>query len=326
MVESFKIQISGICGVEEMKKIKKFIINAFKEIKTLSDMLKRDDITAFAANSAYCFILSFIPIIMLLMALLKITNVSREFMETAFGIFLPKGLDEIIIGIIDDVYGNQAALISVTAVFALWWAGRGFMALKNGMRAVLHIDRCRNYFALRFRGSLDAMIFLAMIMAALFLGVFGENIEKAVMSRISLSGTALAVLVQFRKVIMIAMFMILFTILYKIIPDWKNSEIFADKKVSIFRLVPGAAVCAVCWQGYSYIMMLYLKYSASFLKMFGSLSVYIGLMLWLYGCMYFVFFGLETNVWLIDFSERYSMNKHKTSKKNNDCCKNDAEE
>lgn len=292
-----------------MNKIKKFFVNAAKEIKTLSDMLKKDDITAFAANSAYCFILSFIPIIMLLMALIKVTNVSREFLETAFGIFFPKGFDEIIIGIIDDVYGNQAALISVTAVFALWWAGRGFMALKNGMRAVLHIDRCRNYFALRFRGSLDAVIFLLMIMVALFLGVFGENLEKEVTSMISLSGTAIAVLVEFRKVIMLLMFMILFTVLYRIIPDWKNSEIFADEKVSIFQLVPGAAVCAVCWQGYSYIMMLYLKYSASFIKMFGSLAVYIGLMLWLYGCMYFVFFGLETDVWLIDFCKRYSLNK-----------------
>lgn len=309
-----------------MNKIKNFFIQAAKEIKTLSDMLKKDDITAFAANSAYCFILSFIPIIMLLMALIKVANVSREFLETAFGIFLPKGFDDIIIGIIDDVYGNQAALISVTAVFALWWAGRGFMALKNGMRAVLHIDRCRNYFALRFRGSLDALIFLAMIMVALVLGVFGENIEKEVTSRISLSGTALAVLVEFRKVIMLLMFMILFTILYRIIPDWKNSEIFKDKKVSIFQLVPGAAVCAVCWQGYSYIMMLYLKYSASFMKMFGSLAVYIGLMLWLYGCMYFVFFGLEADVWLIDFSERFSMKKQSVSKVSQDCCKINEEE
>lgn len=309
-----------------MNRIRNFFINAAKEIKTLSDMLKRDDITAFAANSAYCFILSFIPIIMLLMALIKITNVSREFLETAFGIFLPKGFDGIVAEIIDDVYGNQAALISITAVFALWWAGRGFMALKNGMRAVLHIDRCRNYFALRFRGSLDALIFLAMIMVSLVLGVFGENVEKAVTSRISLSGTALAVLVQFRKVIMILMFMILFTILYKIIPDWKNSEIFADKKVSIFQLVPGAAVCAVCWQGYSYIMMLYLKYSVSFLNMFGSLAMYIGLMLWLYGCMYFVFFGLETNVWLIDFCERYSFKKHSFSKKKGRCAKKAEEQ
>ena len=308
-----------------MNKIKKFFVNTAKEIKTLSDMLKKDDITAFAANSAYCFILSFIPLIMLLMSLIKVANVSREFLETAFGIFLPKGFDEIVIGIIDDVYGNQAALISVTAVFALWWAGRGFMALKNGMRAVLHIDRCRNYFALRFRGSLDALIFLAMIMAALVLGVFGENIEKAVTAKISLSGTAIDVLVQFRKVIMLLMFMILFTILYRIIPDWKNSEIFADKKVSILQLVPGAAVCAVCWQGYSYIMMLYLKYSASFIRMFGSLAVYIGLMLWLYGCMYFVFFGLETDVWLIDFCERYS-HKNKTDElKKIKCAKNNEE-
>lgn len=271
--------------------------------------MKEDNISAFAASSAYFFILSFIPLTMLLMSLLHYTNLSREQLLMMTSGFIPAEMSDFFTEIVDEVYGKTAAAVSLSALVTLWTSGKGFMALTTGMQEAVHVDKKKSYISLRILGAVDAVVFLAMIIMALALGVCGKMLESVIEKRIDVPVDFWDILVSFRKVITIAVYIAMFSILYRFIPSWKKSTIFEGKKVRFFDMLPGAVVSALGWQLYSSLFSLYLHFSPGFEIMYGSLTVIIGIMLWFYGCMYLVLIGLEVNVWYMESKDRFRILK-----------------
>lgn len=280
-----------------MKKIIKWII---KQIIDIGNRVKYDNISAFSASSAYFFILSFIPLTMLLMSLLHYTNISKDQLISLTSGFIPNEMSKFFTDILDEVYGKTAATASLSAVVTLWTSGKGFTALKTGMQAAVHAEKKGSYFSLRIWGALDTIIFLIMIIMALALGVFGQMIENFFEERIDVPDDFWVFIISFRKVIMLSVYIAIFSFSYRFIPDWRHSSIFKNRKIGFFDMLPGAAVSAVGWQLYSSLFSLYLAFSPGFENMYGSLAVVIGIMLWFYGCMYLVLVGLEINVWYLD--------------------------
>ena len=71
----------------------------------ISRRMKYVYISAFAASSSYFFILSFIPLTMLLMSLLHYTNISKEQLVNMISGIIPSGMSDFFSGIIEEVYG-----------------------------------------------------------------------------------------------------------------------------------------------------------------------------------------------------------------------------
>ena len=151
-----------------------------QKIKGFCDMISDDNIGSFAASAAYFFILSFFPLVMLLMSLLRYTNLTRDQLTDLLAEAVPPELHSIMVGIISEVYGKTALTVSLSALVILWTAGKGFMALKNGMDIAVGASKKRNYFWLRILGTFNAIILMAVILAALALGVFGQMLEDMI--------------------------------------------------------------------------------------------------------------------------------------------------
>ena len=89
-----------------------------------------------------------------------------------------------------------------------------------------------------------------------------------------------------RTVIGFAILIIFFLILFLAIPN---------RKSSILDELPGAIIAAAGWMIFSYLYSFYIDNIGSFSNMYGSLTTIVFLMLWLYFCMYILFFGAEIN-------------------------------
>ena len=281
-----------------MKGMKKPLRIAQK-VKGFCDMMSDDNIGSFAASAAYFFILSFFPLVMLLMSLLRYTNLTRDQLTDMLADVIPAEMHSIMVNIISEVYGKTALTVSLSALVILWTAGKGFMALKSGMDVAVGASKKRNYFWLRVLGTINAILLMAVILAALALGVFGQMLEELLEKHIDFHGDFVLFVVTFRKVIMLAGFGLLFTISYRFTPSWRRSSRFTGKKVRILSLLPGALASSVGWHLYSAMFSYYLKYSRGFENMYGSLATLIGAMFWLYGCIYLILIGLEINVYLM---------------------------
>lgn len=271
----------------------------YDEIFSFNNMMSEDNIGSFAASAAFFFILSFFPLVMLLMSLLHYTNLTREQLSDMLSNVIPAEMNSVMESIISEAYGKTALTVSLSALVILWTAGKGFMAMKSGMDVAVGSSEKRNYFLLRFFGAVDAVVLMAIILLALALGVFGQMLEEFVEKRIEITGDFLEILVNFRKVIMLAVFGAIFTLWYRFTPYWKKSTRKSGEKIRLISLLPGALVSSVGWHLYSALFSYYLRCSKGFANMYGSLATLIGAMLWLYGCIYLVLIGLEVNVYLL---------------------------
>ena len=135
--------------------------------------MERDHVSAYAAQAAYFIMLSFIPIIMLLLALLKYTPVTQAELQRIFEGGVPDSVYPMILQIINEVYSRSSTLIPMTALVTVWSAGRGVLALTRGFNCIYKVDETRNYVRLRIRSSGYTVLFIISVVLSLTVMVFG---------------------------------------------------------------------------------------------------------------------------------------------------------
>ena len=153
---------------------------------------------AFAAQAAYFFVLSLIPIFMLLLTMVQFTPVTKaDVMEAVLPVF-PSTVSPMIESIVNQVYMTSGTIIPLTILVALWSAGKGVLSVTYGLNCIYQNTETRNYFYLRARACMYTFLFLVAIMLSLVLSVFGNSISVVVYEHAPLISKAIHKIIQLR--------------------------------------------------------------------------------------------------------------------------------
>lgn len=256
----------------------------WKRIKKISDCVVENHVGAYASQSAFFFVLSLIPIILLLLTMVQYTPVTRSDVMKAVTEVFPKTVTPFLLSIINEVYSQSTAVIPVTILVALWSAGRGVLAMTSGLNCIYQSTETRNYFYLRLRASVYTVLFLLVIISGLLLAVFGNRISVFVEMNVPVLEKAVEFLIRIRTTLTVGVMMLFCMLLYQFLPDVKI-------KTQWKHQIPGSVFSAVGWQVISLIFSVYLDIFEGFSTMYGSLTTLILVMLWLYFCMYIILMG-----------------------------------
>ena len=265
-----------------MRVIKKL----YKIVRGFLDAMQNDHVGAYAAQSAYFIMLSFIPFIILLLTLIQYTNITKSDIYAVTQAIVPNSVDGFVIGIIDEVYSKTAVTVSLSAITAAWSAGKGFLALMRGMNTIYNVKEHRNYILLRLRSAVYTVFFVVAIVLSLVVLVFGNSIHEIVLEHLPFLAFITGLIVNLKDVVSLCLFTLIFMALYKFVPN---------RKSSLFSQAPGALFSAVCWYVFSICFSIYVDYSPGLSNMYGSLTTVVLIMLWLYFCMYIILLGAEMN-------------------------------
>ena len=102
------------------------------------DRIKTDHIGAYAAQAAYFLIMSFIPFVLVLTALVQYTPLTYRMLRQAVIGFVPTNLQDFVLSIIAEVFTRSAAVVPISALFALWSSGKGMQSLIAGLNVIYH--------------------------------------------------------------------------------------------------------------------------------------------------------------------------------------------
>ncbi len=246
------------------------------------------NISAYAASTAFFSFISVIPALILMCYILPYTSLTQENLLAAIETVMPETILPTIESIIAEVYEKSTVVISVSTVLLIWTAGKGMMALIQGMNAINEVEETRNYFVVRLVASLYTLGMIVAIVVSLLIMVFGETIlrqVRIVLDAISPVNGLIETLVSFRLVILITVLTLVFTFIYWLVPN---------KKMRYKKQLPGAMFSAILWSGFSYVFSLYVDIFHGF-SVYGSLSFVVVIMLWLYFCMYIILMGAQVN-------------------------------
>ncbi len=270
----------------------------FKKIKNITDKIAEDHISAYAAQSAFFIMLSLVPILLLLMTLVRFTPITQADIMTAAYELFPKTVSSTIISIVNEVYSQTGTAISVSLLVALWSAGKGVLAISNGLNTIRGQIETRNYIFLRLRAAIYTVLFLlAIILSLVFLG-FGNSISMLVNKYIPVFQYVMDFIIETRTIIMILVLIVFSLSIYMFLPN---------KRRRLRSQFPGAIFTAFGWTLASFIFSVYMDIFKGFSNMYGSLTTIVIIMLWLYFCMYVMLLGGEMN----DLLEQWVDNSRK---------------
>ena len=261
---------------------------AVKIIKEFSERIMGDHVGAYAAQSAFFILLSFIPFMMLLLNIIQYTPLTEEAVSSAVMSIIPEDFHGVVKTIIMEIYRRSSAILPVSAIIALWPAGKAITSLTYGLNTVYHVKETRNYFVNRLRSMLFTLFFIGAFLVTLVLMVFGRSIQQALTEYFPAVAEFTGMLLSLRTVITMAAPMFTFVLMYRFVPN---------RKVSFESQIPGALVTTISWQILSVGFSFYLEYFPGVTRMYGNLTTMILLMLWVYFCMYLVLVGAEINDW-----------------------------
>ena len=273
-----------------------------RKINRLASILGSHHTGAYAAQAAYFFMLSLIPIIILLLTMVQFTPVSMEDVMSAVLQVFPSSVEGLIRSIVLEVYTRSGTIIPITILIALWSAGKGVLSVTSGLNCIYENMETRNYIYLRIRASLYTVIFLLAIILSLVLSVFGNSISAMVYVHVPFLSKVVDFIIRIRTVVSLVVLTVFWDLIYKFLPNRKNRE-----KTTLKKQLPGALVTACGWLLISFVFSIYLDVFTGFSSMYGSLTTIILIMLWLYMCMYIILIGGEVNAQLEGFTSKKEM-------------------
>ena len=271
-------------------------------VKSFINKIGADRLYTYSATSAFFIIMAIFPFLILLLTIVHYTPITQDYLVSKIDMVVPEVVLPVLHSIIDEIYGvtRGGAVITVSAIGALWSASKGVMSIIRGVNVCFNIRDKRNYLVVRLLSCLYTFVLILFIIFLLVMFVFGSNIYAAVKNYIGPFADMIYFIMKERFIISTILLTLFFMLIYSLLPV---------KKQHFFRMFPGAFIAALAVMGISVAASLYVKIFPNFAVTYGSLDSFVLVMLWLYFIMYIVFICGEINHFVNILFERRRIKK-----------------
>lgn len=260
-----------------LKKIIQMWLNIVKQIK-------QHNINAFAASTAFFFFLSMVPMLVMVCTIIPYTPLTENNLVAVITELTPDAMDSLVENLIAEVYDKSAGILSIAIIATIWSAGKGVMALMQGLNAISEVEENRNYFVVRLLSSFYTLIMLLVMILSLVIMVFGNELVDVALHRVPKLQVLIAFFMNFRFILIWLVLTILFAMIYAYIPN---------EKLKFREQLTGAMFSAIGWSVFSWCFSIYVSRMGA--GIYGSLSVITLIMVWMYVCMYIMMIGAYLN-------------------------------
>jgi len=245
-----------------------------------------------AANTGYFLILSLFPTLVLLLGLLRYTQLDVHSLLRLLEGFIPAALLPDAELLIVNTYKNTSgAMIGLSALTALWSASRGIYGLLTGLNTIYGVEENRGYWYTRAISAGYTFLFLVVLLLTLVLNVFGTAILEMIPPAVTPVGKFLTEIVDLRFFLMLLLQTALFTAMFMVLPNRKNT---------LGESFPGAVLASLGWLIFSKLFSYYMERVSGYTNIYGSVYAVALSMLWLYFCLSIVFYGGALNQLLME--------------------------
>ena len=242
--------------------------------------LKHTQIPVYAGNAAFFLVLSFLPLLTLLLGILQYTVFGPEDLLEILSRIMPDEVLPLFDDFLQKLYPKSgAAVISVSAVTAAWSASNGIYGMARGLGAVLGVQ-------MRLLCLFYMLLFVLGLVLTLLLHVFGRKLLSVFTARALPLARTLSFLLEHLQLYSFFLLTALFSLLYLALPN---------RRQRLSRVLPGALAAAGAWLLFSTLFSVYVNHFAKGLALYGSLTTMVLTMLWVYVCVSIVFYGAFLN-------------------------------
>ena len=181
--------------------------------KDFTNRMQKKNMAAFAGSTAFFFILSFIPLLILLSSVLPYTSLTEADLLRVMAEITPDFADDIIARLIGEAYQESVAVFSISALVTIWSGALGMLALIRGLNIIYDVDERRNYFYLRFIAALYTIAMIVILLIMLAMMVFGDFVKHLIINMYPSIWKVVSFFVGFKFVVVIVVATFLFALI-----------------------------------------------------------------------------------------------------------------
>ncbi|ALS80331.1 YihY/virulence factor BrkB family protein [Planococcus kocurii] len=243
-------------------------------LKELLQRIKDVDVPGLGAQLAFFFLLSIFPLLIFLVTLLPYLSLSEEQIFSYMQEVVPGEVYVLIESTLQEILTSQnTGLLSFGILATIWSASLGMDSLIKSLNTSYKVTENRPLLIARGMSILMTILLIFILIIALALPVFGEQLGLLIFSFLGLEEGFLALWSSIRFTIPTIITFVACAIIYWLAPN---------VKMNILSVLGGAAFAAIGWLVISYLFSIYISNFGNFSATYGSIGGVIILMLWLY--------------------------------------------
>jgi membrane protein len=252
---------------------------------------KHDDVTDRAAALTYFGVLAIFPAMLVLVSILGLLGKSTtQKVINNLGAVAPGSVSSFLKTVIQQVQGNAgtAGLAAIIGIAVALWSASGYVAaFMRASNAIYEVDEGRPIWKTApVRLAVTLALVIMLVLSAIMVVVTGP-IASQVGKAFGIGDTAVLIWNIAKWPILLIVVSLMFSLLYKASPNVKQPA---------FRWVsPGGIVAVLVWIIASALFALYVSFSGSYNKTYGSLATVIIFLVWLWISNIAILLGAEFN-------------------------------
>lgn len=257
-------------------------------------VLQQMHISTHAAHACYFIVLSVFPLLVLILGILRYTALQPGDLMDLLSAVLPDALQPHAWKLIAGAYSNTSKMVvSLSALTALWSAGRGIYGLQAGLNAVYGVRDHRGWLRKRIICAAYTFLFVLVVLLTLILTVFGATILRFLQHRRSFLLPINPAALRFFLPVLVQT--LLFSAMFMYLPGERHR---------FWETVPGALLASFGWMSASSLFSVYVEHFPRYANIFGSVYAVALAGFWLYLCISIVFYGAVLNRFLEESEEK----------------------
>ena len=148
-------------------------MRAVQSAVRLARQIRRLEVHIYAAYASYFLVLAVFPAMMLLIGVLQYTPIRPSDLRDLLERLVPITLGSLLDYMIEELFAvNSTAVLSVSAVVALWMASRGIVSLHHGLNRVYSVQETRSSLRIHLRSMVFTLAAVLTLVVILGFGVF----------------------------------------------------------------------------------------------------------------------------------------------------------
>lgn len=259
-------------------------------IKKVQVQLTHREIKGLPEQIAFNLIMAIVPLLVITVQLGTYFSLNTDTVKYFITAYAPQEVQQLLIYLFDTSTAPQSSTLFViaTALSFCWIISKGFYGISTAANITYQVPLLKFAFLERIFSFIMLCLMVGLLLVALILIFFGQAIISAIfhLLNMSLSPHLMVIITVLRTSISFFAYLTFFLLLFYLSPTIK---------IKIHEIIPGALVTSIGWSIASIIFSFYANTIANYNKFYGSLSVIIVLLFWLYILGYAITVGLQVN-------------------------------
>jgi len=264
----------------------------WREAVGLAQTVLAHDLPKLAASLTYFTVLSLLPALIVVVALLGVIGLSSDAVHTLLDTLGDLGAPwaaQFVSDTLDTVITSQSSgLVLAVSLFASLWAASAYVgAFMWASDGIYHVEERRPFWtSLPLRVGLALVLLVLLAVTAAVAALVGP-VGRWVLDLTGIGAGPLHLWTWIKWPLLIGLGLLLFALLYRFTP--------ARRQPALWQLLAGAAVGICLWVLASIGFSVYLDYFASYNRVYGTLGAVVAFLVWTWMMNLSLLVGVEVN-------------------------------